>query len=34
MNATRNVDKPAVVEELQFVDGEVKYVYRTTISPN
>jgi branched-chain amino acid transport system substrate-binding protein len=34
MNASRNVDKPAVVEELQFVDGDVKYVYRTTINPN
>ncbi len=34
MNATRNVDKPAVIEELQFVNGDVKYVYRTTISPN
>ena len=34
MNPERNVDKPAVVEELQFVDGEVKYVYRTTINPN
>jgi branched-chain amino acid transport system substrate-binding protein len=34
MNASRNVDKPAVIEELQFVNGDVKYVYRTTISPN
>jgi len=34
MNADRNVDKPAVVEELQFVNGDVKYVYRTTINPN
>ncbi|HKY22687.1 MAG TPA: ABC transporter substrate-binding protein [Vicinamibacterales bacterium] len=34
MNASRNVDKPAVVQELQFVNGDVKYVYRTTISPN
>jgi branched-chain amino acid transport system substrate-binding protein len=34
MNASRNVDKPAVVEELQFVNGDVKYVYKTTISPN
>jgi branched-chain amino acid transport system substrate-binding protein len=34
MNASRNVDKPAVVEELQFVNGDVKYVYRTTINPN
>jgi branched-chain amino acid transport system substrate-binding protein len=34
MNASRNVDKPAVVEELQFLNGDVKYVYRTTINPN
>jgi branched-chain amino acid transport system substrate-binding protein len=34
MNASRNVDKPAVIEELQFVNGDVKYVYRTTINPN
>jgi branched-chain amino acid transport system substrate-binding protein len=34
MNANRDVDKPAVIEELQFVNGEVKYVYKTTISPN
>jgi branched-chain amino acid transport system substrate-binding protein len=34
MNAQRNVDKPAVIQELKFADGDVKYVYRTTISPN
>jgi branched-chain amino acid transport system substrate-binding protein len=34
MNANRNVDKPAVIQELQFADGDVKYVYRTTINPN
>jgi branched-chain amino acid transport system substrate-binding protein len=34
MNASRNVDKPAVIEELQFVSGDVRYVYRTTINPN
>jgi branched-chain amino acid transport system substrate-binding protein len=34
MNAQRNVDKPAVIQELKFADGEVKYVYRTTINPN
>jgi branched-chain amino acid transport system substrate-binding protein len=34
MNQNRNVDKPAVIEELQFVNGDVKYVYRTTINPN
>ena len=34
MNPSRDVVKPAVIEELQFVDGNVKYVYRTTINPN
>jgi branched-chain amino acid transport system substrate-binding protein len=34
MNAQRNVDKPAVIQELKFVDGDVKYIYRTTINPN
>ena len=34
MNASRNVDKPAVIQELQFVNGDVKYVYKTTINPN
>ena len=34
MNAQRNVDKPAVIQELKFTDGDVKYVYRTTINPN
>ena len=34
MNAQRNVDKPAVIQELKFADGDVKYVYRTTINPN
>ena len=34
MNPSRNVVKPAVIEELQFVNGDVKYVYRTTINPN
>jgi branched-chain amino acid transport system substrate-binding protein len=34
MNAQRNVDKPAVIQELKFADGNVKYVYRTTINPN
>jgi branched-chain amino acid transport system substrate-binding protein len=33
MNAQRNVDKPAVVQELSFVDGKVKYNYKTTINP-
>jgi branched-chain amino acid transport system substrate-binding protein len=34
MNANRDVVKPAVIQELQFVDGDVKYVYKTTISPS
>lgn len=34
MNAKRNVDKPAVISEVTFVNGAVKYVYRATVSPN
>ena len=34
MNAHRNVDKPAVISEVQFVNGDVKYAFRTTINPN
>jgi branched-chain amino acid transport system substrate-binding protein len=34
MNASRDVVKPAVIEELQFANGDVKYVYKTTINPN
>jgi branched-chain amino acid transport system substrate-binding protein len=34
MNAKRDVDKPAVIQELAFADGNVKYIYRTTINPN
>jgi branched-chain amino acid transport system substrate-binding protein len=33
MNAQRNVDKPAVVQEISFVDGKVKYIYKTTVNP-
>jgi hypothetical protein len=33
MNAKRNVDKPAVVQELSYVDGKVKYNYKTTVNP-
>jgi branched-chain amino acid transport system substrate-binding protein len=33
MNAKRNVDKPAVIEEVTFKDGDVKFVYKTTINP-
>jgi branched-chain amino acid transport system substrate-binding protein len=34
MNPSRNVDKPAVISEVQFVNGDVRYVFRTTINPN
>ena len=34
MNAKRNVDKPAVISEVTFADGAVKYVYRATVSPS
>jgi branched-chain amino acid transport system substrate-binding protein len=34
MDPSRNVVKPAVIEEIQFVNGDVKYVYKTTINPN
>jgi hypothetical protein len=33
MNAKRNVDKPAVIQQVTFVNGEVKFVYKTTINP-
>jgi len=33
MNAKRNVDKPAVVQEISFVDGKVKYLYKATVNP-
>jgi hypothetical protein len=34
MNDKRNVDKPAVIQEVTFTDGDVKFVYRTTINPS
>jgi len=34
MNAQRNVDKPAVVQEVTFVNGDVKFVYKTTVNPS
>jgi branched-chain amino acid transport system substrate-binding protein len=34
MNAQRNVEKPAVIQEVTFANGEVKFVYRTTINPS
>jgi branched-chain amino acid transport system substrate-binding protein len=33
MNPERNVDKPAVVQEVTYVNGQVKFVYKTTVSP-
>jgi branched-chain amino acid transport system substrate-binding protein len=34
MNAQRNVDKPAVIQEVTYANGQMRFVYRTTISPN
>jgi len=34
INAQRNVDKPAVIQEVTYANGEVKFVYKTTIDPN
>ena len=34
INAKRNVDKPAVIQEVTYADGAVKFVYKTTINPN
>jgi branched-chain amino acid transport system substrate-binding protein len=33
MNAKRDVDKPAVVQEVTYAGGEARFVYRTTINP-
>jgi branched-chain amino acid transport system substrate-binding protein len=33
MNDKRNVDKPAVIQEVTYSGGQVKFVYRTTVSP-
>jgi branched-chain amino acid transport system substrate-binding protein len=33
VNAKRNMDKPAVIQEVTFKDGDVKFVYKTTINP-
>jgi branched-chain amino acid transport system substrate-binding protein len=33
MNAQRNVDKPAVVQEVTYADGKVNFIYKTTINP-
>jgi len=34
MNDKRNVDKPAVIQELTYANGDVKFVYKTTITPD
>lgn len=34
MNAKRNVDKPAVIQQVTFANGEVKFVYKTTVNPS
>ena len=34
INAKRDVDKPAVIQEVTYAEGEVKFVYKTTINPN
>jgi branched-chain amino acid transport system substrate-binding protein len=34
MNAQRNVDKPAVIQQVTYANGEVKFIYKTTINPN
>ena len=33
VNAKRNMDKPAVIQEVTFKDGDVKFVYKATINP-
>jgi branched-chain amino acid transport system substrate-binding protein len=33
MNAQRNVDKPAVIQEVTYANGQVTFVYKTTINP-
>jgi branched-chain amino acid transport system substrate-binding protein len=34
MNAKRNVDKPAVIQAVTYGNGEVKFVYKTTVNPS
>jgi branched-chain amino acid transport system substrate-binding protein len=34
MNADRNVVKPAVIQEVTYENGQVKFVYKTTIEPS
>ena len=33
MNDKRNVDKPAVIQEVKFENGEVKFIYKATVTP-
>jgi branched-chain amino acid transport system substrate-binding protein len=34
MNSKRNVDKPAVIQQVTYANGQVKFVYKTTIAPS
>jgi branched-chain amino acid transport system substrate-binding protein len=34
MDEKRNVRKPAVIQEVTYANGEVKFVYRATIAPS
>jgi branched-chain amino acid transport system substrate-binding protein len=33
MNPQRNVDKPAVIQEVTYTGGEVKFIYKTMVNP-
>jgi branched-chain amino acid transport system substrate-binding protein len=33
MNAQRNVDKPAVIQEVTYTGGDVKFIYKTMVNP-
>jgi branched-chain amino acid transport system substrate-binding protein len=33
LNPQRNVDKPAVIQEVTYTNGEVKFVYKATVNP-
>ena len=33
MNAQRNVDKPAVIQEVTYTNGDVTFVYKATVNP-
>jgi branched-chain amino acid transport system substrate-binding protein len=34
MNAQRNVDKPAVIQEVTYANGKMTFVYKATIQPD